>query len=324
MFGNLFSSEDYLSHSTDGSNKILWWIMENRREYFDRAKYLLNEVKMLIFLSESQYNQWLIWCEEEQIQLKTKPTTVSLSINDEVAFVAGISCSLNMSSSSIDEVQEKRKLLRIAVRKELGLADSDMLVLSLSSINPGKGQQLLLESLLLDSEQKHPTHPERTSIVNHDREIENILLQTHKNDGGASKIERRRRRGKKRKKKSKSSKISSISSTSIKRSIIATKLHDYRKSRKLLSDKVDGRKEPSIKVLIGSIGSKSNKIFYVKGMLKFLSQHPNFTKSVLWTPATTYVSSLYAAADVYVINAQVTLTLRLLMKSLFWSWIIFL
>jgi hypothetical protein len=36
--------------------------------------------------------------------------------------------------------------LRASVRRELGLIDNDMLVISLSSINPGKGQLLFLES----------------------------------------------------------------------------------------------------------------------------------------------------------------------------------
>lgn len=63
----------------------------------------------------------------------------------------------------------------------------------------------------------------------------------------------------------------------------------------------------SVKILIGSVGSKSNKVPYVKELLRFLSQHSNLSKSVLWTPATTRVAALYAAADVYVINSQVIL-----------------
>jgi len=61
----------------------------------------------------------------------------------------------------------------------------------------------------------------------------------------------------------------------------------------------------SLKILIGSVGSKSNKVDYVKVLLRFLAQHSNLSKSVLWTSATTHVASLYSAADVYVINSQV-------------------
>ena len=60
-----------------------------------------------------------------------------------------------------------------------------------------------------------------------------------------------------------------------------------------------------MQVLIGSVGSKSNKVVYVKEMLEFLSQHSNLSKSVIWSPATTRVAALYSAADVYVINSQV-------------------
>ncbi|KAM0034752.1 putative glycosyl transferase, family 1 [Helianthus debilis subsp. tardiflorus] len=41
---------------------------------------------------------------------------------------------------------EKKLLLRKSVREEMGLKDSDMLVMALSSINPAKGHLLLLES----------------------------------------------------------------------------------------------------------------------------------------------------------------------------------
>lgn len=67
----------------------------------------------------------------------------------------------------------------------------------------------------------------------------------------------------------------------------------------------NGTMEHSLKILIGSVGSKSNKVDYVKGLLSFLEQHSNLSKEVLWTPATTRVASLYSAADVYIINSQV-------------------
>lgn len=66
-----------------------------------------------------------------------------------------------------------------------------------------------------------------------------------------------------------------------------------------------GGRDQSVKILMGSIGSKSNKVVYVKELLNFLSQHSNMSKSVMWTPATTRVAALYSAADVYVINSQV-------------------
>lgn len=228
--------EQYMAHFPAGSSHIAWWIMENRREYFDRSKLILNQVKMLIFLSESQSKQWLAWCAEENINLNSQLAVVPLSINDELAFVAGIACSLNTPLFGTEKMLEKRRILRNAVREEMGLKDSDMLVMTLSSINAGKGQLLLLESahMLLEQESS-----------NNDKII------------------------------------------------------------KLVSEtESEGMQEQTLKVLIGSVGSKSNKVLYVKAMLSFLSQHSNLSKSVLWTPATTRVASLYSAADVYVINSQ--------------------
>ncbi|KAL3631848.1 hypothetical protein CASFOL_024832 [Castilleja foliolosa] len=235
--------ENYLSRTVLGSSQILWWIMENRREYFNRTKPVLNRVKKLIFLSESQSKQWLDWCDEENIQLKSEPALVPLSVNDELAFAAGISSSLNTPSFTTENMLEKRQSLRNAVRKEMGLNDDDMLAVTLSSINPGKGQLLLLESARLMIE----------------------------------------------------------SGPSVKDSILMD--HDYN-SRNLLSE-VDVNKDlKSVKVLIGSVGSKSNKGLYVKTLLRYLSEHSNLSKSILWTPATTRVASLYSAADVYVMNSQ--------------------
>ncbi|KAG0503193.1 hypothetical protein HPP92_003265 [Vanilla planifolia] len=82
--------EQYLKRNSAGSNQIVWWIMENRKEYFIRSKAMLSQVKMLTFLSDAQSKQWLSWCEEENIKLKSQPMVVPLSVNDELAFVAGI------------------------------------------------------------------------------------------------------------------------------------------------------------------------------------------------------------------------------------------
>uniref|UniRef100_A0A1D1YK87 Capsular polysaccharide biosynthesis glycosyltransferase CapM n=2 Tax=Anthurium amnicola TaxID=1678845 RepID=A0A1D1YK87_9ARAE len=287
--------EQYLQHFTAGSSQIVWWIMENRREYFDRSKSMLNQVKMLAFLSESQSKQWLTWCEEEHIQLKSQPVVVPLSVNDELAFVAGIPCSLNTPLFSVEKMREKRDLLRVAVRKEMGLADNDTLVMSLSSINPGKGQLLLLESIRLMSEQNITPIDIKISNLLEEKNPSGIITQnlTTLNASEAKLVD-----------DGSQSNATTGTSKKSKRKRSRSKRHGGTKiARNLLSVDENTRK-PALKVLIGSIGSKSNKVPYIKGILRFLSQHSNVTKSVLWTPATTRVSSLYSAADVYVINAQ--------------------
>lgn len=243
--------EQYLAHSTaSASNQLAWWIMENRREYYDRSKVFLNRVKMLVFLSEAQSNQWLSWCEKENIKLHSQLAIVPLSVNDELAFVAGIPCSLNTPSFSTEKMLEKRQLLRNSVRKEMGLTDNDVLVMTLSSINPAKGQHLLLKSVQLLIDQNTSRH--ETSMLTAGNSTNSVTVD------------------------------------------------DSWTVRKLNEETQEGR----LKMLIGSVGSKSNKVAYVKGILRFLSNHSNLSKSVLWTRATTNVASLYSAADIYVINSQ--------------------
>ncbi|XP_043724461.1 uncharacterized protein LOC122671361 [Telopea speciosissima] len=306
--------EQYLKRFAARSNQVVWWIMENRREYFDRSKLMLNQVKMLMFLSESQSKQWLAWCEEEGVKLKSQPALVPLSVNDELAFVAGIPCSLNTPSFSIEKMKEKRQLLRDAVRKEMGLTDNDMLVMSLSSINPGKGQLLLLESARLMVGQN-------LSLVNSGSNDLIKIGQDHSSLGGKKRLrslfQNKLQIGEssnglyssdksiftfnEAKRKGLGLQILPVLTNYTDTTDTLTSVDD--KMRKLLSDK-EGTKKQDLRLLIGSVGSKSNKVAYVKGLLRFLSQHSNLSKSVLWTPATTRVASLYAAADVYIINSQ--------------------
>ncbi|KAL4387372.1 hypothetical protein GQ457_09G007280 [Hibiscus cannabinus] len=280
--------DQYIAHFPAGGSQIAWWIMENRREYFDRSKLVLNRVKMLIFLSEMQSNQWLTWCQEENIKLRSQPALVPLAVNDELAFVAGIPCSLNTPAASPAKMLEKRQLLRDAVRKEMGLTDNDMLVISLSSINAGKGQLFLLESAgLVINEDPLETDSEVKKSMNI-RQDQSSFAAKHHLRGLLQK-----------------SRNLDVSSTELRlfTSVNATNDVSINTHRsKMYDSKV--AQEQALKILIGSVGSKSNKIPYVKEILRFLSQHAKLSESVLWTPSTTRVASLYSAADVYVMNSQ--------------------
>lgn len=296
--------------------------MENRREYFDRSKQMLNRVKKLMFLSESQSKQWLAWCEEEHIKLTSQPSLVPLSVNDELAFVAGFPCSLNTPSLSVEKMLEKKRLLRDAVRGEMGLADNDMLVMSLSSINPGKGQRLLLESALMVVEQSIPLENSTIKGLLAEGNMAGITLSTNISTTSGNQESRALYQNLNHGNQSTdgSQQVKRSTGTVNERKGISSKLFDLvakRKSRKTVSHvskskirkmlSVDEGKQQNLKVLVGSVGSKSNKALYIKGILGFLSQHTTLSKLVLWTPATTRVASLYAAADIYVINAQVNI-----------------
>lgn len=303
--------EQYLRRNPAGSNQLVWWIMENRQEYFNRSKHMLSQVKMLTFLSDIQSNQWLSWCKEENIKLKSQPMVVPLSVNDELAFAAGIPCSLNTPAFSAEKMMEKRDLLRIEVRKEMGLSDKDMLVMTLSSVNPAKGQLLLLEAAHLVAKrnvsQRDPMVIEKElSLDSHQNQttVNDVLgagiqhLETNQTD---NKIEAKRKpaSGASKKRKRKRSRTNRLSL----RNDSEAAEQDQLQLRRLLSNKTS-TEEQSLKILIGSIGSKSNKVPYVKGLLRFLSQSSNMSNFILWTRATTRVASLYAAADVYILNSQ--------------------
>ncbi|EOY26679.1 UDP-Glycosyltransferase superfamily protein isoform 3 [Theobroma cacao] len=289
--------DQYIAHFPAGGSQIAWWIMENRREYFDRSKLVLHRVKMLIFLSELQSKQWLTWCQEENIKLRSQPALVPLAVNDELAFVAGIPCSLNTPSASPEKMLEKRQLLRDAVRKEMGLTDNDMLVMSLSSINTGKGQLLLLEAagLMIDQDPLQ-TDSEVTKSLDIRQDQSTLTVKHHlrgllqkSSDVDVSSTDLRL--------------FASVNGTN------AVSIDSSHRRRNMLFDS-KGTQEQALKILIGSVGSKSNKMPYVKEILRFLSQHAKLSESVLWTPATTHVASLYSAADVYVMNSQVMMSLN--------------
>lgn len=297
-----------MEHFPPGGSQVVWWIMENRKEYFDRAKPVLNRVKMLLFLSEAQSTQWLSWCKEENVKLRYGPTVIPLSVNDEISFAAGIPCSLNTPTFSPERMLEKRKLLRDTVRKEMGLTDTAMLLISLSSLNPGKGQLLLLESVALVMEDQ--SRQEVLQVKFPAVENQKGNSSSGRTDSGASSFQRLNSFGLRNQSRGTAKKSSKKSKK--KRRLSASVNEDSGSSdstvqrRKALSVN-GGRFKPVLKVLIGSVGSKSNKLHYVKEMMNFTLQHSNLSSSLLWTPATTRVSSLYSAADVYVINAQVKL-----------------
>lgn len=212
-----------------GTKRLVWWIMENRREYFDRAKDVLHFAKALIFLSDSQWKQWKIWSEAENIILPQMIKVISLSVNEDLVVKSGLGQEAN--------VIEKREELRNYVRAEMRLNSQDVLFTTLSSINPGKGQLKLLQAVAMVVE----------GFEENVKSDMSISSDNTRDDGDSGRI----------------------------------------------------------RLLIGSVGSKSNKADYVQKLMQFISDHPCLTDVILWTPTTVQVASLYAASDVYVMNSQV-------------------
>ncbi|KAH7432431.1 hypothetical protein KP509_07G022100 [Ceratopteris richardii] len=207
-------------------NKLVWWIMENRREYFDRSKHMLGSAKGLIFLSEVQSKQWLSWARSEGILLPDKMRVIPLCVNAELSIRAGL------YASTVGRALDTQKL-RDKVREEMGLKPEDVLLSTLGSINPGKGQLKLIQAL-------------------------DIVVEDH---------------------------VSLADSDT-----------------RAMNQKIEGGSR--IKLLIGSVGSKSNKVDYIQKILDYVGDRPYLGNSLLWTPSTVHVASLYAASDIYVMNSQ--------------------
>lgn len=233
----------YLRHNRKGGERLIWWLMENRREYFERAKLLLGKPHALVFLSQTQEQLWRQWAKEDGIVLSSTVKVVSLSVSDALAATTGLND--EAGSDSIAEAQKKRDTLRDCVRKEMGLVPSDYLVISLSSINPGKGQLLMLQAALMVAE---------------DVGDEGRMNLTQAVDETGAMIQ-------------------------------------LRKARKSKGTR-------NLKVLLGSVGSKSNKLEYLERIHELVTMHPSLAKMLLWTQSTVHVAPLYAAADAYVMNAQ--------------------
>ena len=80
---------------------------------------------------------------------------------------------------------------------------------------------------------------------------------------------------------------------------------DFPGARIQLLEPKNSKGTRNLKVLIGSVGSKSNKLEYLEKIHWLITVHPNLAKMLLWTEATVHVAPLYAAADAYVMNTQV-------------------
>lgn len=314
---NLLDAERYLLHHKRGSDRLIWWVMENRREYFDRSKHILHKVKALLFLSEIQSQKWMTWCAEEGIKLPSILEVVPLSVNDELAFVAGLQTALNSPLFSVDKMLKKRKALREEVRQSMGLDSNDMLVMTLSSINPGKGQLILLKAALTIVDENfvpkiNADHIDSIEISRSISGVENSMKESKGISRVFSEFPNITEGGKFHLNKAISSKMSwnqhSIRNASLKtiqNSSHSEVLERGQPTRKLLAG-FERNSIQTLKLLIGSVGSKSNKVPYMKSMLGLIAHHPKLARLMLWTPATIHVAPLYAAADVYVINAQVT------------------
>jgi hypothetical protein len=201
----------------------------------------------------------------------------------------------------------------------MGLDSNDMLVMTLSSINPGKGQLILLQAALMivdetflpnmDSavagsiETSGGAFGSKDSVVETNR-ISRILFESstvnYRGNDDANNSNAIQTSWNEANLQNASFISTSPNHTYSSHTRILPRVH---RIGQLTADMQENETQ-NLKVLIGSVGSKSNKVPYIKNMLRLVAYQPKLARVMLWTPATIHVAPLYAAADVYVINAQ--------------------
>ncbi|KAJ0961503.1 hypothetical protein J5N97_002007 [Dioscorea zingiberensis] len=143
--------------------------------------------------------------------------------------------------------------------------------------------------------------PQNTSVLDNGLNQETLSLRTNQ----SNKLTEGSKKGNSatsKKKKKRRSRITSILSLGQAQQDFSTK--EQAGLRRLLLE-TEGSGGQNLKVLIDLLDQRAIRSCISKLFYAFISLHPNLSKSVLWTPSTTRVASLYAAADAYVINAQV-------------------
>ncbi|CAI5524394.1 unnamed protein product [Closterium sp. Naga37s-1] len=298
--------------------RLVWWLMENRREYFDQAKPLLPRVSTLIFISHSQAATWRAWAAAEGLQLPGKQHVIPLSINAELAVMAGLAPLLPPSPLPLPTLTTSaaaaaagqgmgegrgegegngaadlaaasaaaRAEMRRRVRARIGARRGDMVVLCLSSVNPGKGQLGLLQAALQVWASRGELGMGGGALAAQGRAGEVGMEEDGQGEEGSGRGE-------------------------------AVQVADVQPRRALALPRAlpppqqRGRGRRLI-VVVGAMNGKSNKGEYIVRMAEAVRErmgHAHVAAQVkaggiVWVNATLKVAPLYAAADAYVMNAQ--------------------
>ncbi|CAI7733519.1 unnamed protein product, partial [Closterium sp. NIES-53] len=298
--------------------RLVWWLMENRREYFDQAKPLLPRVSTLIFISHSQAATWRAWAAAEGLQLPDKQHVIPLSINAELAVMAGLAPLLPPSPLPLPTLTTSaeaaaagqgmgegrgegegngaadlagasaaaRAQMRQRVRARIGARRGDMVVLCLSSVNPGKGQLGLLQAALQVWASRGELGMAGGGLTAQGRAGEVGSEEDGQGEEGSGRGE-----------------AVMVADVQRRRALALPLAHPAPQQR------WHGRR---LIVVVGAMNGKSNKGEYIVRMAEAVRErmgHAHVAAQVkaggiVWVNATLKVAPLYAAADAYVMNAQ--------------------
>ncbi|CAI5489842.1 unnamed protein product [Closterium sp. Naga37s-1] len=298
--------------------RLVWWLMENRREYFDQAKPLLPRVSTLIFISHSQAATWRAWAAAEGLQLPGKQHVIPLSINAELAVIAGLapllppsplplptpttSAAAAAAGQGVGEGRGEgegngaadlaaasaaaRAEMRRRVRARIGARRGDMVVLCLSSVNPGKGQLGLLQAALQVWASRGELGMAGGGLAAQGRAGEvGVEEDGQAGEGGG--------RGE----------AVQVVNVQPRRALALP--------HALPPPQLRWRRRRLI-VVVGAMNGKSNKGEYIVRMAEAVRERMGDAHvaaqvkagGIVWVNATLKVAPLYAAADAYVMNAQ--------------------
>lgn len=306
------------------ASRVVWWVMENRRRYFEMARPLLPRVAAAVFIAHSQAATWRGWASagasapapasallkygtsvgrtrDSRLGPEARPLpdctpVVPLSLSPSLALLAGLS-PLPPRNSSVHQVSKAMRiqgehervavaaaedalgLLRQRMRSAMGVGEGDTVVLCLSSVNPGKGQLGLVRATLAAWERMGA-------------EASQLAKESAPGDTARDELVDEGARGRQQ-----------SGSTSA----LCPGQTSSEHSRK----RIGGR----LVLALGSMGCKSNKEQYVQllhstivaaaALSPAVAQHLK-DGALLWVNSTLSVGPLYSAADVYVMNSQVS------------------
>eukprot|EP00850_Spirogloea_muscicola_P017614 SM000153S01603 [mRNA] locus=s153:323513:326130:+ [translate_table: standard] len=347
----------------DCAHKLVWWLMENRQEYYEMAKPQLHKVGALVFISKLQSRLWHSWAQQDRVKLPAHTGQVHLSISEDLARMTGIAEGMDKRPDLVKLAEEKRKKLRSTVRKMLGLSKDDWLLVCLSSVNPGKGQLQLIravrmtldmivwEGRMMEEESEEGAHGAATSSEDSgtaDAEADVVPAGTEQaeSEEGATEVAALRRRrlleeqteeqteeqAEEQMEEPVEEEQADAGAKELQETVAGHEeaaageqdddAHDestsIRPERGLKEVKQESgsemtgvppvlkvRKRKQLKLLIGSMGCKSNKAEYLaKLQMELGERRKDMANMVFWADTTAKVAPLYAAADAYVMNAQ--------------------
>ncbi|KQW74098.1 hypothetical protein ASC89_27240 [Devosia sp. Root413D1] len=123
------------------AQRLVWWVHEIDIENFKQAADLLQLAALAIFDSNAARAAW-----QEAVALPPKVRVMHPPLSDDFVETAS-RASLPFPMKPQTRTQRPVELARDDIRRRLGVSKDDFLLLSLGSLEPGKGQRMLIRTI---------------------------------------------------------------------------------------------------------------------------------------------------------------------------------